>query len=94
MPKFQPISDSLLMKGGPWYSHMAAGASCIITNLFVAMYMFQWGHMSIIVFQITDQLSVQHFVLANIKETSKDNITNPLWGESTNDWWIPLTKGQ
>ena len=22
------------------------------------------------------------------------HITVPLWGESTSDWWIPLTKGQ
>ena len=28
------------------------------------------------------------------KTTSKLGITGPLWGESTSDWWIPLTKGQ
>ena len=28
------------------------------------------------------------------KETSKLYITGPLWGESTGDRWIPLTKGQ
>ena len=28
------------------------------------------------------------------KETPKCLITCPLWGESTSDWWIPLTKGQ
>ena len=28
------------------------------------------------------------------KKTSKLHITGPLWGESTSDGWIPLTKGQ
>ena len=27
-------------------------------------------------------------------ETSKFCITGALWQESTNDWWIPITKGQ
>ena len=27
-------------------------------------------------------------------KTSEFCITGPLWGESTSDWWIPLTKGQ
>ena len=28
------------------------------------------------------------------RKTSNFHITGPLWGESTGDWWIPLTKGQ
>ena len=41
-------------------------------------------------------LFAQHFFQAGIKETSKFQITGPLWGESTatDDRWIPLTKGQ
>ena len=27
-------------------------------------------------------------------EISMLHFTGPLWGESTSDWWIPLTKGQ
>ena len=28
------------------------------------------------------------------KNTSEFHITDPLLGESTSDWWIPLTQGQ
>ena len=28
------------------------------------------------------------------KKPWKLHITDPMWGESTNDWWIPLTKGK
>ena len=31
---------------------------------------------------------------AEIKENLKAWLTGPFWGESTNDQWIPLTKGQ
>ena len=34
------------------------------------------------------------FVQAQIKEKGKDVCHWPLWGESTGDRWIPLTKGQ
>ena len=34
------------------------------------------------------------FVQAEINETIKTPRHWPLWGESTDDWWIPLTKGQ
>ena len=42
------------------------------------------------------RLFVQQLVKANIKENiiSKFHITGPLWGESTSDQWIPLTKGR
>ena len=39
-------------------------------------------------------LFAQPFVKANIKQNIKAHITGPMWGESTTDWWIPLTKGQ
>ena len=32
-------------------------------------------------------------VLANIKESMTAKVTDPLWGESTGDKWIPLTRG-
>ena len=32
--------------------------------------------------------------MANIKGNIKACVTGPLWGESTGDWWIPLTNGQ
>ena len=41
-----------------------------------------------------DRLFNSLFMLI-IKKTSKLNIiTGPLWGKTTGDWWIPLTKGQ
>ena len=40
------------------------------------------------------RLFVQQFVQATIKEPSKLRVTGPLWGESTGDRWIPITKGQ
>ena len=39
-------------------------------------------------------LFAQPFIQAQIKENIKGHITGPLWGESTGDRWIPLTKGQ
>ena len=37
---------------------------------------------------------VQQFVQANIKENIKACAASLLWGESIDDQWIPLTKGQ
>ena len=39
-------------------------------------------------------LFIQQFVQAYNKEIIKFHITGRLWGESTGDQWIPLTKGQ
>ena len=39
-------------------------------------------------------LFVQPFVQAKIKENMKIPCHWPLWGESTSERWIPLTKGQ
>ena len=39
-------------------------------------------------------LFVQPFFQAQIKENIKAMRHCPLWGESTGDRWIPLTKGQ
>ena len=53
--------------------------------------------MSIMASQITrvSQLFAQPFVQAQIiKENIKALCHWPLLGESTSDWWIPLTKGQ
>ena len=36
----------------------------------------------------------QPFVQAQVKENIKTLHHWPLWGESTGDQWIPLTKGQ
>ena len=38
-------------------------------------------------------LFAQRFVQAQIKESIKAPLHWPLWGESTGDRWIPLTKG-
>ena len=47
---------------------------------------------------VSDQRSpvlfVQPFAQAQIKESIKALRHRPLWGESTGDRWIPLTKGQ
>ena len=40
------------------------------------------------------RLLAQSFVQAQIKENVKAPRHWPLWGESTGDRWIPLTKGQ
>ena len=34
------------------------------------------------------------FFMRTTTESSKVRITCTLWGESTGDWWIPITKGQ
>ena len=39
-------------------------------------------------------LFVQKLFQTSKKKISKLPITGPLWGESTFDQWIPLTKGQ
>ena len=39
---------------------------------------------------ICHQVPSFHFCFVNIKA----QLHWPLWGESTGDWWIPLTKGQ
>ena len=36
----------------------------------------------------------QQSVQAQIKENIKATRHWPVWGESTDDWWITLTKGQ
>ena len=38
--------------------------------------------------------AVLSFYRLTPKKTAKLCITGPLWGESTNDWWIPLTRSQ
>ena len=40
------------------------------------------------------RLFAQPFVQAQIKENIKAPRRWPLWGEPTDDRWIPLTKGQ
>ena len=39
-------------------------------------------------------LFAQLFVQTQIKVNIKALCHWPLWGESTSDWWIPLTKGR
>ena len=41
-----------------------------------------------------NRLFVYQFVETINKETSKVHVTVPFWGESTDDRWIPRTKGQ
>ena len=43
---------------------------------------------------VSNRQSIQLFVKASIKEDIKVRITGPLRGESTGNWWIPLTKDQ
>ena len=50
--------------------------------------------MSATAFQITGVTIIRSFVHAQIKENIKAPRHLPLWGESTGDRWIPLTKGQ
>ena len=50
--------------------------------------------MDIMATQITNNLTVQLFVKANLKESIKAHVTGPLWEESCSDQRIPLTKGQ
>ena len=51
--------------------------------------------MSMVAFEITGASIVcSVFVQTQIKENIKAPRHLPLWGESTGDWWIPLTKGQ
>ena len=40
------------------------------------------------------QLFTQPFIQAQIKENTKASCHWPLWGEFTDDQWIPRTKGQ
>ena len=44
--------------------------------------------------QITGVSVAQPFVQAQFKENTNAPRHWPLWGESTGDRWIPLTKGQ
>ena len=44
--------------------------------------------------QITSNLTVHSTAKINNRENMQVFITGPLWGESTGDRWIPLTKGQ
>ena len=57
----------------------------------------QWGGAMHDIALTCDQqfvcLSTGFFKLAK-RQTSKLHIVGPLWGESTSDRWIPLTKGQ
>ena len=56
---------------------------------------YNYAIMSATVFQIIDVwLFAQPFVQAQIKENIKTPHHWPLWGESTGDRWIPLTKGR
>ena len=47
--------------------------------------------MSVMASQINANLFVQQLIQAHNNEK---HITGPLWGDSTSDQWIPLTKGQ
>ena len=54
-----------------------------------------WCHMSIMASQITHNSTV--FATAfkdNIRENIKVPHSSPSWGESTDNWWILVTKGQ
>ena len=59
----------------------------------IISYLFLHEHHNISNHQQLNSLFSRLFNLATM-ETSKLRITGPLWGESTDDWWIPLTKGQ
>ena len=59
--------------------------------------MLRIHYLSAMLFEvITNSLFVQKFVQANYKENHwpKLCLTDPLWEESTGDWWILITKGQ
>ena len=50
--------------------------------------------MSVMGSQIPGISIAQSCAQAQIKENIKVPRHWPLWGESTSDWWIPLTNGQ
>ena len=53
-------------------------------------------HMCVMAFQVTRNSIVCSIVClgSSERQTQEVGITGPLWGESTGDRWIPLTKGQ
>ena len=61
-----------------------------------------WNSMKMQIFKLNEKslksqasrLFAQSFVQVWIKENIKAPRHRPLWGESTGDRWIPLTKGQ
>ena len=52
-----------------------------------------WRHMGVAASQIIGNSTVSSTSFASATNKLKNRITLPLWGDSTSDRWIPLTKG-
>ena len=61
-----------------------------VTQILLYLYLSHWYHMGAIASQITP---ISIFRSTAVDETSTIHIIDPLWRESTDDWWISLTNG-
>ena len=59
-----------------------------VINIMLMLVRLQQHWLRVKISQFTCLLTVQANIKGNI------HVTGSLWGESTSDWWIPLTKGQ
>ena len=80
---------------GCWEISSQSASLLLGVHLLIMIYITVISH-GCALSQISSQLPLSLTVCSqsNIKEASKVCITGPLWGESTSDWWIPLTKVQ
>ena len=71
----------------PFLWHVPPGQPCLLSH-YNDIAGRSWPHKSPITW-----LFIQQLVQANNTQ-NKLRMTGPLWGKSTSDQWIPLTKGQ
>ena len=78
-------------------AHFVLGSSNIeLSVVFINRTTDWWGLPELSTFITACPLKYEHHnsdVTISIMAI-KSQVTGPLWGESTSDWWIPLTKGQ
>ena len=92
-----PIINWMLLVNSPddlcWCSHGNFAIHWIIIGLALLARTSQWPHMSVMVFQITDNSAVCSTVCAGLQQSKYQSHNHgPLWGEFTGDRWISLSQ--
>ena len=81
-----PVKGNSIVETRPSGDHIISIKCEIAHNLITVM--SNVGH------GVSNHWGLDSLFKSNIKENIKACVTDPLWGESIDDWWIPLTKGQ
>ena len=67
---------------------------CIIMNTHISQHYRDFTLASCHLNHWKNECLFNYLIRLTSNQTPKAHVTGPLWGKSTSDWWIPITKDQ